>query len=251
MISSLVGARLTYFVFHVDEFREPAKIEWIEPEPSLDGVDSVTTTEMYTVPGSIRWLDIINPFQSDGTIGIAGLVFLGGVLFAIPTAWLYLKRKKIPFFKITDVMVPFLALGIGIARIGCFMNGCCYGLPTDLPWGIVFPSHCAAGSTFPDTHIHPTQLYAILYCFAIAALLLLWSKRRKFEGELLAVFFVLYGLARALNESIRYYRSGMVVAHIDSMAITVSMVISIVMVIIGIIMLTSGYKRAGDAHEEG
>lgn len=251
MISSLLGARLTYFVFHIDEFREPSTIEWVEPAPDTDDADNVASPEMRAVPGSIRWLDIINPFQSDGTIGIAGLVFLGGVVFAIPTAWFILRRKKIPFYRIIDVMVPSLALGIGIARIGCFLNGCCYGLPTDLPWGVVFPGHCAAGSTFPDTHIHPTQVYAMLYCFAIAGFLLIWTKRRKFEGELFAIFLILYGIARGLNESIRFYRSGMILVQTDFISLTISMVLSIIMVLSGIAILIKGFGRVREENEKG
>ncbi len=80
LISSLVGARVTYFLFHLDEFRGP-------PDGS----------------GPIRWLDIVNPIQSDGTIGIAGLVFLGGVVFAVPVTWLYLRRKGFSFHRMAKL----------------------------------------------------------------------------------------------------------------------------------------------------
>ncbi|MDP8229346.1 MAG: prolipoprotein diacylglyceryl transferase [Candidatus Electryoneaceae bacterium] len=199
MIGGLAGARLAYVLFHVDEFQG-------------------------------RWWDTISPIQSDGTIGIAGLVVLGGVIAAIPTMWWFLRRRNIPFLKMADIMMPSLALGIAIGRIGCLLNGCCFGQPTDLPWGIVFPHICYAGSVYPGLSIHPTQLYSVGYSAIIAVVLLLRTSHRRFEGELFYLFFVLYGIARFGVETVRYYRPGMILFHIDSFAVTVSMVVSLSMI---------------------
>ena len=56
-----------------------------------------------------------------------------------------------------------MALGIGITRIGCFLNGCCFGTPTDQPWGVAFPKGSIPWHIFGDTHLHPSQLYSSLY----------------------------------------------------------------------------------------
>lgn len=211
LIASLSGARITYVLFHLDEFRG-------------------------------RWLDIINPIQSDGTVGIAGLVVLGGVVFAIPAVWLFMRNKGIPFLKMADVLIPSLAFGNGIGRIGCTLNGCCFGHPTDLPWGIVFPQTCIAGSVFPGQPLHPTQIYALLYSFAIGGFLLWYTRRRRFEGELFFLFFVLYGIVRFLNETLRYYQPGMILVKTTTFSLTVSMIISLIMFATGGIFLVRGYS---------
>ena len=80
-----------------------------------------------------------------------GLVFYGGLGLGILMGLLYIRRSKLPMAQTVDLMVPPLVLAHAIGRIGCFLNGCCYGKFTDLPWGVAFP---------PETlHRHPTQLY--------------------------------------------------------------------------------------------
>jgi len=220
LISSMIGARLMYVLFHLDEFRG-------------------------------RWLDVISPFQSDGTIGIAGLVVLGGVMFAVPVGWIYLKHNRIPPLKMMDILIPSLALGTAIARVGCFLNGCCFGLPTNLPWGVVFPETCYAGSVFPNQHIHPTQLYEIIYSVIIGVILLLRSPAKRFEGELLYLFFILYGPFRFLNETLRYYRESMIPFSIGEFSVTISMLLSAALTVAALIMLIRGYRKAGGVHDEG
>jgi len=211
LVSSLIGSRAMYVMFHLNEFHG-------------------------------RWLDIISPIQSDGTIGIAGLVFLGGVLTAVPVSAWYMHRKGIPFLKMIDVMIPALALGMGFGRIGCFLNGCCFGVPTDQPLGMIFPSNCIAGGVFSGIHIHPTQLYAIIYNFSIMVILTLRTPYRRFTGELFYMFLALYGIARFLNETVRYYQSSMIPLHIGSIDITISMIITFIMFITGLAMLVREYR---------
>ncbi len=212
LISSIIGARITYVAFHLDEFQG-------------------------------RWLDIISPFQSDGTIGIAGLVVLGGFVAAVPAVWYFAKRKNISLLKLLGILAPGAALGFGIGRIGCLLNGCCFGVPTDLPWGMVFPQTCSAGYIYPHEHIHPTQLYAIIYNLAIAAVLVMRRTRVKFEGELFAWLLTLYGLFRFANETVRYYRPGMILLKLGSFDLTLSMVISLAMFTAGAILLARGFKQ--------
>jgi len=205
MVSSIVGARLTYVLFHPGEFKG-------------------------------RWLDAVSPIQSDGTIGIGGLVILGGVAAAIPVAAHFLKKHKISFLKMTDVMMPSLALGIAIGRIGCLLNGCCFGLPTDLPWGIQFPKTCLAGAEFPNKHIHPTQLYESLYSIIIMLILIWRTQRSRFEGELFFIFLGLYGIFRFFNEMLRHYETSMIIlGSSEGWHLTASMAASLGMLAIGFI----------------
>lgn len=216
LVFSIIGARITYIAFHLDEFQG-------------------------------RWLDTINPFQSDGTIGIAGLVVLGGFVAAVPAIWFFAKRRNISLMKLLSILAPGAALGFGIGRIGCLLNGCCFGVPTDLPWGMVFPSTCSAGYLYPHQHIHPTQLYAIIYNFAIAAVLVIRRPHVKFEGELFGWLLALYGIFRFANETVRYYRPGMILLKIGSFDLTLSMVISLSMFVGGVLILLRGYKNRSTA----
>jgi len=86
-----------------------------------------------------------------------GFAFHGGLLLSLVCSIIYLRIKKMKFFIVADTIAPGIALGEAIARIGCFLNGCCFGKPTDLPWQVRFPDHSSC--ELPNISIHPTQLY--------------------------------------------------------------------------------------------
>jgi phosphatidylglycerol:prolipoprotein diacylglycerol transferase len=126
-----------------------------------------------------------------------GMSYFGGFGLAIATAIYIIRARRIPVWQLGDLAAPSLALGYGIARIGCFAAGCCYGAPTDLPWGVLFPGHTHA--------VHPTQLYATAMNLLIFAGLSWWEPRRRFQGQLFALFLILHGLYRFVNE---FFRAG-------------------------------------------
>lgn len=176
-------------------------------------------------------LAIINPFQS-GAFGIAGLNLYGGVLLAIVSAWLYCRYAKLNALDLFDLFAPTLAFGIGISRIGCFANGCCFGLPTDLPWGVIFPAGSLPDHIFPDQHLHPTQLYSSLYGFGLFVVLHLLLLKRQFVGQIVAVLFMVEGLFRFFIENIRYYEDAMVF-QLAGMTVTWNQVISVGLILFG------------------
>lgn len=125
-----------------------------------------------------------------------GLVFFGGLLFAVLGLWLAVKFFKLNFWKIMDILAPATALGYAIGRIGCFLNGCCYGIVTKVPWAVKFPTETVLR--------HSTQLYASLSGFLICGLLLLiFFKYRKFDGLVLILGLLFYGVYRFLIEFLR------------------------------------------------
>lgn len=125
-----------------------------------------------------------------------GLVFHGGFIFAVIGILIYSYIRKINFFKIMDIAAIIVAIGYPIARVGCFLNGCCYGTHSDLPWAVVFPA-------VDDISRHPTQLYSTLL-MAGALVLLLYLRRYKFfQGYLLSWFLILYGGYRFIVEFVR------------------------------------------------
>ena len=89
-----------------------------------------------------------------------GFVFYGGFIVSILVSYLYCRKNNISFLQIADAMSPGVALGLAIARIGCFLGGCCFGKPTNCFLGVSFPKNSPATYTYgPDHHIHPVQLY--------------------------------------------------------------------------------------------
>ncbi len=214
LISAIVGSRFLYVIAHLDEFRG-------------------------------HWLDTINPFQSSGQIGLAGLTLLGGVILSFISSFIYLRRKKLPFLRFADVVIPSVGLGIFLTRIGCFLNGCCYGLPCEQGhFCLTFPPDSAAGSIFPGVPLIPTQLYSSLYGLIIFVVLLALDRRRHFEGYLFYWFLILYGLSRFIIDFFRYYESSMVLFEIGGKGLSVNQGISILFIISGVMALYYGSQRA-------
>lgn len=147
-----------------------------------------------------------------------GLVWYGGLGLALICATAFLRLKKIPVLKTGDLMMPYVALGQAIGRIGCFLNGCCYGKPTTLPIGVTFEA--AYGPVLP------TQLFESA---AMLAIFLILRKRQPSNGRTLLLYLILYSAFRFFNEFLRG----------DSPAVlaglTVSQVISIVVFMIAVI----------------
>ena len=129
----------------------------------------------------------------------AGLVFLGGLVGGMAAVSWYIYRKNLNWFKIADLAAPFLVLGHGIGRIGCFLVGDDYGIPTNLPWAIAFPNG------LPPTNIavHPTQLYEMLAYFIIFFYLRYRKRNQAFSGEIIFEYLFLGGLSRFMVEFIR------------------------------------------------
>ncbi|MBT9131592.1 prolipoprotein diacylglyceryl transferase [candidate division NPL-UPA2 bacterium Unc8] len=123
-----------------------------------------------------------------------GLAFFGGLALASLSGFLYLRKVGPNPWKIVDLIIPYVVLGESIVRIGCFLNGCCYGTPTDLPWAVSFPPLSAAYAHFGSTPLHPAQLYQAAANFVIFLLLL--RSRRRYDGEIFLIYLLLYALSR-------------------------------------------------------
>jgi len=135
-----------------------------------------------------------------------GLTFYGGVILAIPVAAIFLRRNRWPFWEVTDAMAPSLAIGIAIGRLGCWFNGCCFGKPTSLPWGVVYPPDTEAFLSFEGQHVHPSPLYESFAELALFFVLLFLVKRKAPYPGFTFFFFVFFaGLIRFLNDFTRHY----------------------------------------------
>jgi phosphatidylglycerol---prolipoprotein diacylglyceryl transferase len=133
-----------------------------------------------------------------------GLVFLGGFLLGLAVLWWLTRRRNLPLLKIMDATAPGISVGYAIGRLGCFLNGCCFGQPTDLPWGIVFPAGSLASQYCPGARVHPTQLYSALLMLLVFVIIVLLYRRKKFDGQIASWWFILYALYRFTVEFFRY-----------------------------------------------
>lgn len=210
IISALVGAKLLLVVVDFDTFRR---------NPS----------EIFTLVRS-------------------GGVFYGGLIAAVLVALWYLRRHRMPTWTVTDVFAPAIALGHVIGRMGCFFAGCCYGRPTDLPWGITFTSVHAADNVGTPLNIalHPTQIYEAGAELIILAVLLLTERRgRPFPGRTFWGFMLLYGISRFVIEFYRDDPRGMVGMF------STSQFVSILIVPLAIVMLVVLGRRTGPSPAAG
>ncbi len=129
-----------------------------------------------------------------------GAVFYGGLVGGVGAAIVYMAWRKQPIWRVLDLYAPFIAFSHAIGRVGCFAAGCCYGAPTDLPWGVVFP---AGGRAPAGVSLHPTQLYEVGANVLLGLLLLLVRARVKTEGIAIAVLLLGYTSFRVGTELLR------------------------------------------------
>jgi phosphatidylglycerol---prolipoprotein diacylglyceryl transferase len=149
-----------------------------------------------------NWREIF----SLSTLQAAG-IFYGGFVAALVTAFVYMWRNGLPALKTADAFAPGLALGHAIGRLGCFSAGCCWGVPTHLPWAVTFTNPRAnelVGVPL-GVPLHPTQLYESLGELIIFAVLYLGFLRPHRDGSVVSLYLVLYGMLRFGVEFVRFH----------------------------------------------
>ena len=173
-----------------------------------------------------------------------GLSMYGGVLAAIVGGLAYIKSQGYPVWKVADVVAPFIALGEAITRIGCFMNGCCFGTPTSLPWGVVFPDDSFSAAVLGNVHIHPSQLYLSGLAFLVFVFLLRFEKRKKFEGQLFWTCVLVLAVARALVDFTRYYDGSDYIGQLGYLRFNNNQLVAAGLIITSVIMMRILRPRA-------
>jgi phosphatidylglycerol:prolipoprotein diacylglycerol transferase len=138
------------------------------------------------------------------TIQAAG-IFYGGLIAALVTAYFYMRHAKLPPLPTLDALAPGAALGHAIGRLGCFAAGCCWGSPTDLPWGVTFTNPEANALTGVPLHsaLHPTQLYEALGETVIFLILLRRFGRSHRAGAVFGLYLALYAALRFVSDFAR------------------------------------------------
>ena len=179
------------------------------------------------------WGDGVGSFTEIFKIWEGGIVFYGGMIGATVGSLAFWAIKKFPLRPMMDVVAPPVALGLALGRLGCFLNGCCYGDQCELPWAVAFPPGSPpwweaaldpSGAPAPGYHadlleavrrhetppgtpwsprVHPTQIYSTIDALILLGLMLAYDPLRRRSGVLLAIFLTTYPITRALIEQLR------------------------------------------------
>ncbi len=208
LVASILGARLLYVVEHLQEFRR-------------------------------EWGSALALWQG-------GLTLYGGVVAGTFAGLVAARRFGLPVWVAADALTPAFALGTMFGRVGCFLNGCCYGHPTTLPWGVTFPADSFAGLEYGSVPVHPSQLYnagAGLLLFALA-----WALRKRVSvpGTLFWGFVIAFALLRIPLDLTRSYEPEAVLLHAGAWDVTESQLTSMAMAAFGALMILR-LRRAAPA----
>jgi len=132
-------------------------------------------------------------------------VYYGGLLLAIAAAALYIVKKKLPVLVMADISAPGIALGQAISRLGCLSAGCCYGKPTNLPWGITFTNQYSYDNVGVPLNVplHPTQIYDLVGALALFVFLTWRLSKKHVTGQIMLEYLALFAGLRFFVEFFR------------------------------------------------
>ena len=196
------------------------------------------------------------PFSEIFMIQHGGLVYYGGLIGAMIAGMIYIRWKKMPLWKTADVLAPSIALGNVFGRIGCLLNGCCFGRVCDAPWAIRFPN----GSYAWDQHyqqglvgehdmslpVHPTEIYDALLNFGVYVFLAWLFRRKKFDGQIFASYLMIYAVFRSIAE---YFRGDYPTDHVHA-GLTSAQLVSVPIFLVGL-ALAAVLSRRSHKNEDG
>ena len=175
----------------------------------------------------------------------SGGVFYGGFIAAVLTGYFLMKRYNLPWWKTADACAPGIAIGSFFGRQGCFAAGCCWGKPTNLPWGVKFTElgHQITGVP-TDSYLHPTQLYESFAMFAVFLFLLWLHKRKRFSGQVILAYALLYSIIRFAIEFVRDDPRGDILGLTTLTGLSTSQLISVVVGLSALAILIARWRRA-------
>jgi phosphatidylglycerol:prolipoprotein diacylglycerol transferase len=206
LVSSVVGARMLYVIEHLQEFRR-------------------------------EWGSVLAVWQG-------GLTLYGGVVGGTIGGLTAARKLGLPMWTAADALTPGFALGTMFGRVGCFLNGCCYGRPTGAPWGVVFPPDSFAGLEFGHTPVHPSQLYFALAGLALFVLAMALRTRLAVPGTLFWSIVMLFALVRIPLDLTRSYEPEATLIHAGGVTVTESQLVSFVLALFALLMILRRRRAA-------
>ena len=197
-----------------------AALWWLVRSGRREGLnpDSLVSLGLWAIAGAIigaKTLMVVRtlPLYIANPSAIWSLSFLegagdfyGGFIGALFAAAIYFRRHpEMPVWRTADLCAPSIALGQAIGRIGCLLAGDDYGRPASLPWAVTFtdPDAARIGGAPLGIPLHPVQLYESMVCLALSLFLMWLSRRKRFDGEVILAYTILYAAARFLLEYFR------------------------------------------------
>jgi phosphatidylglycerol---prolipoprotein diacylglyceryl transferase len=181
----------------------------------------------------------------------SGGVFYGGFIGAVLAGYFLIRRYKLPWWKTADAFAPGLALGNAIGRQGCFAAGCCWGKPTTMPWGVEFTEAGNKVTGVPlGVHLHPTQLYESFGALLIFFFLLWLHRRKRFSGQVILFYAVLYAVMRFTIEIFRDDPRGDILGLTTLTGLSTSQMLSIIIGLWGLITLILRWRRVAGGTEK-
>lgn len=164
-------------------------------------------------------------------------MFFGGLIGGLIIAIIYMKIKKLPIWKYLDILVLGVPIAHAFGRIGCFMAGCCFGAPSDLPWAVTFTDpKCFVSPEYLGIPLHPVQLYESFGLLILFIILMVIRKYKQFDGQLICLYGMIYPVLRYSLETIRNDPRGFIFNGMFSTSQFISIFIFITALIVYIIM---------------
>ncbi len=174
----------------------------------------------------------------------SGGVYYGGFIGGLLALAVLIRYYKFSFWKVADAFAPGVALGQFFGRQGCFSAGCCWGKPTDLFWGVHFTEqgHENTGVPIVDAaggalHLHPTQLYESFAMLAVFAVLVYLHRRKRFDGQVLIGYMILYPIVRFAIEFVRDDPRGDLFGLTTLTGLSTSQIISLVVALGAVVFM--------------
>ncbi len=208
---------------------EPDRIYDLALVLLVSGVIGARIVFILLNPATERWQDFVAVWQG-------GLSFHGGLALAMIGGYVYARLAKLPYWKCGDLLAPSIAIAYAFTRIGCFLNGCCYGCPTSLPWGVRFVDEKTGLLTPPS---HPTQLYAVVANLLIFWLLTKVERMGRRPGFVFVVYIALYSIYRF---AIEFLRSGCS-AKLWMFGLTQAQGASLAMLVIALLLIATVFRK--------
>lgn len=183
----------------------------------------------------------------------SGGVFYGGFLGGLAAVAILIPLYKLSFWKVADAFAPGVALGQVFGRLGCFSAGCCWGTECHLPWGVQFTEAGNANTGVPIYHadgsamfLHPTQLYEASAMLAVFGILLYLHRTKRFNGQVLIAYMILYPIIRFTLEFFRADPRGDLAGLTTALGISTSQIISLFVAAVAVVLMIWRLKRSGD-----
>ena len=175
----------------------------------------------------------------------SGGVFYGGLIGAILSGYLLMRRYQLPWWKTADACAPGIAIGNFFGRQGCFAAGCCWGKPTTLPWGVKFTElgHEITGVPL-DVRLHPTQLYESFAMLLVFFFLLWLHRHRRFNGQVILFYALLYSAIRFAIEFLRDDPRGDLFGLTTLTGLSTSQLISLIVGTGALVLLVLRWRKA-------